>query len=137
MTYRLGSTVAAAILIIFAVYLLSYGSYVLWDYHRIVIPEATDRDAHGMSRLVGYTFILLLGIMSLGLGFLALLCKDIIDPRAQQKIASGLFTVSGLSFSLSLFCQIQYWASNWGQLYLGTFALVTIIFGYVRFIRRS
>ena|SRR5260370_34267292 len=137
MTFRLVTMIAAIILIVFAVYLLWYGAYVLWDYHRLVIPEAIDRDAHGMSRLAGYTFILLLGAMCFGLGLLTWFCKDIIDPQAQQALILGLFTVNGLAFLLSLFCQIQYWASKWGQLYVATFLLVTVVFGYVRFIRRN
>ena len=134
--FRLAMTLATIVLILFAVYLLSYGTYVLWDYHRLAIPEAMERDAHGMSRLVGYTFILLLGVMSFGLGLLAWFSKDIADPQSQQVLTLSLFTINGLAFLLSLFCQIHYWESKWGRLYVATFFVVMVIFAYVRLIER-
>lgn len=127
----------ALILGLFGIYLLSYSAYVLWEYHVVVIREALERDSHGMSRVVGYTFVFLLGAMSFGVGVVAWCSKEITDTKARHALTLGLFVLSLCGFLVSLFLQIHYWETRWGKLYLATFIAVGIILGYKRFIRNA
>jgi len=136
MTFRLVTTITAIIMIVFGLYLLSYGTYVLWEYHGLMIPERTDPDAHGMSLLVGYTLIRMFGAMVLSVGLVAWFCRHILDTKAQQALTLGFFAINALAFSLSLFQQIMYWRSGLGRLNVATFLLVTLISGYFIFVRQ-
>lgn len=135
MTFRTAMTISAGIFVGFTIYLSCYGAYILWNYHIVIIPEAADADSHGMSRLVGYTFGLLLAAVLLGLAALVWFCKDIVDTKAQQAITLGLFFLSALALLSSLLWQLIYWQANWGKFYVATFSVLTLLFGYVRFIR--
>ena len=137
MTFRLGMTIAAFISVLLGLYLLVYSGYVLWEYQVVFIREAGERDAHGMSRLVGYTFMLVLGVLSLGLGTITWVCREIVDTKAQGLLTFGLFNTTGLGFVAMLVSQITYWETKWGQLYAATFLLLTLVFGYLRFIKRA
>ena len=112
MTFRRAISVTALILGLFGIYLLSYSIYVLWDYRIVGIREAFDRDSHGMSLVVGYTFILFLGTIAFGLGVVAWFSRQITEPKAQDALTLVLFVLCLCGFLVSLYLQINYWQTN-------------------------
>jgi hypothetical protein len=89
MRYRSLTTIAAAIMLLFEIYLLWYGSHFLWNYTVLHIPEIEERDSGGMSILVGYTFIIMLGMMVFGSGLLIWFTRTITNVEAQRAVALG------------------------------------------------
>ena len=136
MKFSLLIKVIAAVTIIFGIYLLHYGAFCLWQYQDLLIPEVVEKDAHGMSRLVGYTFILLLGVVVLGLGSVLFMLRNLADGAVQKSVSSGLLIAFALAFLMSLYLQIVYWEAGWGRLYVGVFLLLALASGYFRFIRQ-
>ena len=116
MTFRRAMSVTALILALFGIYLFSYSTYVLWGYHTFEIREAFDRDSHGMSLVIGYTFIFFLGTVTFGLGIVAWFSRQITEPKAQDALTLGLFLSCLCGFLVSLYLQIKYWANELGQI---------------------
>ena len=126
---------SSIIMLLFGVYLLQYGSYCLWGYRELLITEVVEKDANGMSRLVGFTFILMMGGLVFGLGLIIWLSRNVVDVESQQSMTLGLFATNVIAFSLSFIQQIVYWDSGWGKLYVTIFLALSLMFGYFRFIK--
>ena len=128
--------IISAVTIIFGIYLLCYGAFCLWQYQGVLIPEAVEKDAHGMSRLVGYTFILMLGIAVSAFGLFVFMIRNVMDSFVQNSILSGLFVAYALTFLSALYLQIYYWGIAWGRLYVAAFLFLAFMSGYFRFFGR-
>lgn len=132
MRYGLLMRIASAFALTFGAYLLFYGSYCLWQYHVAFIPEAAEQDAHGMSRLVGYSFVLMLGVMVSGVGVMTWLARDVVDAEARQSITLGLFVLNAAAALCSLALEVTLWDTEWGKLHAAAFLLPAAAFGCYR-----
>ena len=137
MTFRRAMSVTATILGLFGIYLFAYSTYVLWDYHTVEIRETFDRDSHGMSLVIGYTFIFFLGTVTFGLGIVAWFSRQVTESKAQDALTLGLFLSCLCGLLVSLYLQIKYWQTNWGRFYIAIFVTLVLILGYKRFLRNS
>ena len=86
MKYRSVMSVGAVAAFLFGIYLLWYGTAVLSMYEAVSIKEAAAQDSHGMSLLVGYTHVRMIGTLVLGLGLLTWVIKGVSDPRACRAV---------------------------------------------------
>ena len=134
MTFRRVAVLLALILVIFGLYLLQNATYVLWDARGLSFAELVERDAHGMSNLIGYTFMLMFGLMVLGLGLISWSCRHVLDLKSQKAISLTYFILGIGATSLAIFGQRVYWQSGWGRLYIIFFLLMTLLSGYFRFL---
>ena len=132
MKFNLLIRIVSLVTILLGIYLLCYGAFGLWQYQAALIPEAVEKDSHGMSRLVGYTFILMLGVLVLGLGVFSFLLRRITDVALQTSVSLGLFVAYCLAFLMSLFLQLVYWETGWGRLYVAVFLFLALVCGYFR-----
>lgn len=128
MNYRSLMAAAAAAAALFGTYLLWYGTATLSEYVAVPIREAADPDSHGMSVMVGYTMIRLVGALVLGLALPAWLARGLAEPRARRAVALGLLCPSLLGFAASFIQQGLYWGTAWGRLYVAAFLLLSAIF---------
>src|SRR6266705_1799900 len=116
MTFRRLTVLLSVILVLFGLYLSQFAIYVLWDYRGLQIQEATEQDASGMSRLAGYSFMLMFGVVVLFLGLVFFSCRDVLDLRSQRAISTTYFIFGLLASSVSVYLQFSYWQSGWGRL---------------------
>jgi len=127
---------ASVVTIVFASYLLVYGGYALWEYHRLGLSEAIERDAHGMSRTVGYSFIVMLGTMILGIGVIAWLTRNIREDTARKSITVGFTILNSLALIISLVLMKAHWRSSWGNFYVLVFAILAVAFAHHSLVSR-
>jgi len=137
MTFRRVAVLIALVLFIFGLYLLQYVAYVLRESRGLYFQEGIARDVHGMSQLIGYTFMLMFGLMVLGLGLISWSCRHVPDLKSQKAISLAYFILGIGATSLAIFGQRVYWQSGWGQLYIVFFLLMTLLSGYFRFLHAS
>jgi hypothetical protein len=134
MSYKLVMKFAATIMAIFGVDLIQDAAYCIWSYSVETIPSIMDKDAHGMSAFVGYTFVLLLGVVMLGLSILTWFVRKAANYELQRALTLGFFILSSSAFITTLIQQITFWHAQWGELYMTLFLLLSLLFGYCRFI---
>jgi len=121
--------------LLLGIYALQYGVYCLWDYRDLVIPKAIEKDAHGMSRIVGYTFVFLLGVVLSALSFLIYSVRNVSDTQSQDSIGLCLLLMNSLACAACVYLQTTYWGwdSGWGRLYIGTFFVLAGLSAVGRF----
>lgn len=130
MTFNRLMKITSLVTLIFASYLIAYGGYALWELHLLQLPEAFERDAHGMSRVVGYSFIVMVGTIVLGIGLVAWLVRSTREEASRKAITVGFLSLNSLTLIVSFIIERFYWRTNWGKLYVLVFSILTVAFIY-------
>lgn len=135
MKFKTNIVLIFVVTLLLGIYVLQYGTYCLWESRDLLIPEYVEKDAHGMSRLVGYTFIFLLGVLLSTLSFLIYSFRNIRDTQSQNSIALGLLVMNIVVCATCIYLQIFYWGGGWGRLYIGGFFIAACLSAVGRFVR--
>ena len=122
MKFKTNIVLIFGVTLLLGIYALQYGVYCLWVYRDLAIREATEKDAYGMSRLVGYTFVFLLGVVLSSLSLLIYSVRNVTDTQSQNSIGLCLLLMNILACAACVYLETTYWGwdSGWGRLYIGT-----------------
>jgi len=134
MKFKTNIVLIFGVTLFLGIYALQYGVYCLWGYRDLAILEAVEKDAYGMSRIVGYTFVFLLGVVLSALSLFIFSVRHVSDAQSQNSIGLSLLLMNLVAGAACVYLQITYWGdSGWGRLYIGTFLALAGLSAFGRF----